>query len=580
MKNDQSIKKRFVFIISLVIAVAALLAFTLWRLGAVTQNLVEINKARYTAYLLADELRQSSDDLTRLARTYVVTGDPEYEREYFELLDIRNGKLPRPLDYEKIYWDFRAAGMDVPKSSGQSISLRALMEKAGFSAAEFAKLKEAENNSNELVHAETTAMNLVKGRYADGKGGYTVVGAPDLEKAREMMHDKQYHIAKGKIVKPMNDFLHLLDDRTAEAVAKADQERRFWYSMLLGVAGAMVLVAALGLWWFKEQVMKLLGGEPRYAVQIAAGIARGDLTQVVRADSADPDSLLNVMRRMQESLARTVAGIRAGAESISSASHEVAAGNSDLSARTEAQASSVEQTASSMAELGSAVRQNAEGAIQANRLAQSASSIALDGGEVVAEVVQTMKSINESSSRIGDIIGVIDSIAFQTNILALNAAVEAARAGEQGRGFAVVASEVRLLAQRSADAAKEIKQLIMTSLERVGQGTQLVDRAGNTMSEVVTAIGRVTEIMGEISAASDEQNVGVAQVGQAVVQMDQSTQQNAALVEEMAAAASSMHRQAQALLEGVAVFRLPDAVSQGASPGVRDEAEPMLRLPA
>jgi methyl-accepting chemotaxis protein len=245
-----------------------------------------------------------------------------------------------------------------------------------------------------------------------------------------------------------------------------------------------------------------------------------------------------------------------GSENVATASAQIAQGNQDLSGRTEQQASALQQTAATMDELGSTVRNNADNAAQANQLALGASSVAVKGGAVVGQVVETMKGINDSSRKIADIIGVIDGIAFQTNILALNAAVEAARAGEQGRGFAVVASEVRSLAQRSADAARQIKTLITASVERVDQGTALVGQAGKTMDEIVGAIQRVSDIVGEISSASAEQSSGVAQVGQAITQMDQTTQQNAALVEESASAAMSLQQQAQQLVQAVAVFRL------------------------
>jgi methyl-accepting chemotaxis protein len=294
------------------------------------------------------------------------------------------------------------------------------------------------------------------------------------------------------------------------------------------------------------------------ASSTAEMIAEGDLTATIQVEGRDEAAeLLRTLDHMQTSLISLVSHVRQGSESVSTASSEIAQGNNDLSARTEAQASALEQTAASMEELSSTVKQNADNARQANQLAQSASTVAVQGGEVVGQVVETMKGINDASKRIADIISVIDGIAFQTNILALNAAVEAARAGEQGRGFAVVASEVRSLAGRSAEAAKEIKALIGASVERVEQGTALVDKAGATMTEVVSSIRRVTDIMGEISAASNEQSLGVAQVGEAVTQMDQATQQNAALVEEMAAAASSLKSQAQELVQTVAVFRLP-----------------------
>ncbi|MBK9441297.1 MAG: Tar ligand binding domain-containing protein [Comamonadaceae bacterium] len=303
----------------------------------------------------------------------------------------------------------------------------------------------------------------------------------------------------------------------------------------------------------------------REALDVANAVAQGDLSHPIHLDGRDEISqVLTALSGMQDSLAQVVTTVRQGAEAVATASSEIAQGNHDLSARTESQASALEQTAASMEQLSVAVRQNADSAAQVSQLALSASETAVKGGEVVALVVTTMQGINDSSNKIADIIAVMEGIAFQTNILALNAAVEAARAGEQGRGFAVVASEVRCLAGRSTAAAKEIKALILASVERVLQGTLMVDQAGITMGEVVSGIQSVTELMGAISAASQEQSLGVSQVGEAVMQMDQVTQQNAALVEEMAAAASSLQSQAQELVETVAVFQLD--VSGGDEP--------------
>ncbi|HOZ63798.1 MAG TPA: methyl-accepting chemotaxis protein [Burkholderiaceae bacterium] len=324
------------------------------------------------------------------------------------------------------------------------------------------------------------------------------------------------------------------------------------------IFGSMGLMIALGL-FIGWQLSRSIGQGIGRAAKLADRVAQGDLSTHIEAAGRDEiGQLLASLHKMQTSLASVVSSVREDSEKVAVASAQIAQGNKNLSARTENQASSLEETAASMEQLSSMVKQNADNARQANKLAQSASTVAVQGGEVVAQVVDTMKGINDSSRKISDIISVIDSIAFQTNILALNAAVEAARAGEQGRGFAVVASEVRSLAGRSADAAKEIKRLISDSVGRVDQGTLLVDQAGRTMIEVVGSIRRVTDLMGEISTASNEQALGVAQIGEAVTHMDQVTQQNAAQVEEMAAAAESLKSQALALVQVVGAFHLGD----------------------
>jgi methyl-accepting chemotaxis protein len=305
-----------------------------------------------------------------------------------------------------------------------------------------------------------------------------------------------------------------------------------------------------------RSIFRQLGAEPAQAAAVAQRVAAGDLSVPITLRSGDNTSLMAQLNGMQSSLSKVVNRVRQNSESVAAASSQIAQGNNDLSSRTEQQASALQQTAASMEQLSTTVQQNADNAAHANQRAMGASAVAARGGEVVGQVVATMKGINESSNKIAEIISVIDSIAFQTNILALNAAVEAARAGEQGRGFAVVASEVRSLAGRSAEAAKEIKTLISASVERVDRGTQLADQAGATMAEVVSAIKHVTDIMSELSAASAQQSQGVAQIGEAVTQMDQATQENAALVEESAAAAESLKAQADTLVQTVSLFKL------------------------
>ena len=320
----------------------------------------------------------------------------------------------------------------------------------------------------------------------------------------------------------------------------------------LAIVIALLVAVAIGI-----TLTRAIVGPLREAVAVAGSIATGDMTPTIHVQGSDETAqLLQALDSMRGSLVRVVSQVRTGSDSVATASAQIAQGNQDLSGRTEQQASALEETASSMEELSAQVKHNAENAHQANRLATSASTVAVRGGEVVGRVVETMKEINDSSRKISEIISVIDGIAFQTNILALNAAVEAARAGEQGRGFAVVASEVRSLAGRSAEAAKEIKGLINASVERVEAGSALVDEAGNTMSEVVSSIQQVSDLVGEISSASNEQSLGVVQVSDAIVQMDQATQQNAALVEEMAAAANSLNTQAGDLVRSVSIFKI------------------------
>jgi len=334
------------------------------------------------------------------------------------------------------------------------------------------------------------------------------------------------------------------------AIVRIDRSLNIFF--ILGVIVLCITVA--GAWVVIREITHPI----KRAVKIAQRVATGNMEEAIQVGGRNELSeMIGALQEMQESLSKVVSKVRTSADHLANAAQEIAQGNTDLSDRTEQQASSLEETAASMDEVNSQVRHNAESALQANQLALSASTVAARGGEVVGRVVQTMKDINDSSKKISDITSVIDGIAFQTNILALNAAVEAARAGEQGRGFAVVASEVRSLAGRSAEAAKEIKRLINASVERVEQGSVLVDQAGTTMTEVVTAIRRVTELVGEISSASNDQSAGVAQIGQAIQHMDKVTQQNAALVEEMAAAASGLRSQAEELVRSVAVFKLP-----------------------
>ncbi|MDB5820537.1 MAG: hypothetical protein JWQ11_4177, partial [Rhizobacter sp.] len=378
----------------------------------------------------------------------------------------------------------------------------------------------------------------------------------DLKGAAEFIKN-DYRQAFANYLAGIDVFVQLQLDKERQVISDAENTRATLTIVRLIGALVILCIGAAAAFLLSRMIRRPL----QTSIEMARSIAAGDLTRQISDDRKDEfGEMMQALSAMQGKLSGIVSEVRENAEGVATASAQIAQGNNDLSGRTEQQASALEETAASMEQLSSTVRQNADNSRQANTLAQGASSVAVRGGEVVSEVVQTMKDINASSKKITDIIAVIDGIAFQTNILALNAAVEAARAGEQGRGFAVVASEVRSLAQRSAEAAKEIKTLISASVERVDRGTALVDQAGVTMQEVVASIRRVTDIVGEISSASTEQSAGVAQIGEAVTQMDQATQQNAALVEESAAAAESLKIQARQLVDVMAVFTVTAGV--------------------
>jgi len=458
-----------------------------------------------------------------------------------------------------------------------------------------ARLRLLLTDSDEAVVALDKELNTIAQRVDTNRAAYAALIASPEEKAlfepyekgwgefqavlpgvMKMVKDVDMSGAKAVLAGPGTQTFNaaeealtrLIDYNTAGTAAAGERVRSLYQQSLGMLLATLGLMVALGVGIALFSARRLTAGVLD-AVRDADRIADGDLSQPIVARSRDEMGRLSEsLARMQDRLRTIVGGVRGNAEGVATASAQIASGNNDLSTRTEQQASALEETAASMEELSSTVKQNADNARQANQLAMGASTVAVQGGEVVSRVVETMKGINDSSKKIVDIISVIDGIAFQTNILALNAAVEAARAGEQGRGFAVVAGEVRSLAQRSAEAAKEIKTLISDSVERVEQGTTLVDQAGTTMQEVVGAIRRVTDIMGEISAASTEQSSGVAQVGEAVTQMDHSTQQNAALVEESAAAAESLKVQATALLTAVSVFKLGQGDVRPAAPVV------------
>jgi methyl-accepting chemotaxis protein len=501
------------------------------------------------------------------------------------VVDMRNNVSERVTSLRTLTLMTDPADMEpeLNRFKEQTAKYDALQQKL---AAKFSEEASAEEKSllNQVKEAESAAMPAI------AKASELYLANNAMDATRVMV--KEIRPAQKKWLDALDQLGKLEDKLNAQTQVDAEAafaSARNFMLVLLVLAVALGIVAATVI---TRGLLKQLGGEPGYTAKIAGSIAEGDLSIAIDTKSSDRGSLLIEMKQMRNSLVDIVSQVRRGTHTITTASREIAAGNVDLSSRTELQASSLEKTASAMEELTSTVKQNADNAREANHLAATASDVARKGGEVVSQVVGTMGEINSSASKIADIIGVIDGIAFQTNILALNAAVEAARAGEQGRGFAVVASEVRNLAQRSAAAAKEIKQLIGDSVEKIGRGSKLVGQAGETMDEVVASVKRVTDIMSDIASASAEQSAGIEQVNLSIIEMDGMTQQNAALVEQAAAAFQSLQDQAAELQRVVSIFKLAEgeeqAIAEAPAPAaaasravvVRPAAKPQLKKPA
>jgi len=506
--------------------------------------------------LLLSENDKKMDAAQAQRYQYVVSGDAQYEKMYWDILAIRNGEKPRPQEYSRIYWDLVLEYGDKPRPDGETIALQKLMENMGFTEEEFAKLREAQNNSDSLVTTETIAMNAVKGLYDDGSGNYTKKGEPNCEMARRIMHDRKYHQDKAAIMKPIDEFFALMNERTRNTVNYYENRADFFILTIQILVALLAIFSIVIGFIVTRRILKQVGGEPSYIAEIAEQVASGNLALELEEGENGATGIYASIKEMINKLVKIILVIQKTANEVDKTANEIWRGNASLSQRTKEQAVHLEETAANMEEMTNSVQRNADHAEQAAQLATATRKCATRGEAVMNLAADAMNEIDESSQKITDIISVINEIAFKTNLLALNAAVEAARAGEQGRGFAVVALEVRSLAQSTAESAREIKNLIEDSVKKVSEGTKLVDQSGSTLHEIIDSVKKVSDIVSEIADASTEQSSGIHQMNKTIVQLDEMTQQNASLVQKAASASESLNEQARYLKKEIAFFTL------------------------
>jgi methyl-accepting chemotaxis protein len=504
-------------------------------------------KQRYQSYLLADQLRQSSDELTRMARTYVLTGDPQYEQIYGDILAIRNGEKPRPEEYDRIYWDLVLEYGDKPRSDGEAIPLQYQMQEAGFTEEEFTKLQEAQNVSDGLVTTETIAMNAMKGLYDDGSGNYVKQGEPDVEMARRIMFDEQYHKDKASVMKPIDEFFVLLNERTEANVAYYE-ERSDMLLLLIQLLVGVLSVVSIGIGvTVTRRILRQVGGEPADIARIVKRIAEGDLTVSFDTGNKQSVGILAAMRDMTERLRDIVSDVKGAANNVASSSQGMSTSAIQMASGATMQATSAEEVYSSMEEMASNIRQNAENALQTERIALKTAADTEASGRAVAETVKVMQEIASK-------ITIIEKIARQTRMLSLNATIEAATAQEYGKGFGVVAAEVRQLAECSRIAANEITQLTNSSIN-------VAENASGMLQNLVPDIQKTAELVKEITAATNDQNHGASQINQAIQQLDQVIQQNAATSENLSSTAEELTSQAE-MLRHITEFFTTDTMSR------------------
>jgi len=577
---NRDLLKSFSFVFAAVALCGAVVAGAFVALLSAEGDLAAAQDNRHHSYLLADELRQSSDDLTRLARTYVVTGDDRYEQQYWQVLDIRNGKTARPSQYERIYWDFVAAGATPARGTGESVPLLDLMKRAGFSEAEFEKLREAQGNSDGLVRTETIAMNAVKGRFDDGRGGFTRTGAPDYELARKLMHDATYHKYKAEIMRPVDEFYGLMEARTTGAVQAAAASVATAKIVFIVALVAAVAITLAGIFWLYRRLIRQIGAEPAVAAVLVDQIA-GNLG-VNTGQSGTELSILDRVRRMEQGLLQLIQGIREQAARVASLSADIDGASAQVHSNAANQSAMIQSLSQDAEELSASIAHLSDSGDRARQLSAQSGELAAQGdaviqqaaGEIiaiestVAHGVSSVEALGEKAVEISSIINVIKDVADQTNLLALNAAIEAARAGEQGRGFAVVADEVRKLAERTSQSTVQITGMIeaiqdsarasvtniQQTLARVHAGVELAQRAGESIQQIRSSAQGVAEVIQDVYGALQAQRAATGEVSSKSEALAGGIDVNVSATASVTHAVSELQAVSQALRNTVSRF--------------------------